>query len=326
MANPYLLLLRWKIEAHAWLESVWEGRWSGIALTSMGAVACGLLVWKVPAPGVSVAVLGAAAALMTARTKATGAEKAVWMLIISCLLVIEMLAIRKDRKENNDRMTALLTEEITARSEAKVHFESIGGGIKGTIEQSQKHFDTTMAGMKSLLETTQETKKNTEPEAYVKFSKFEVLSSSLPLASDHQLMVNIDLENTGSEDATSLIQDAKIFVGKYGDPKDERRLSQEFEKWWQHPEHRHWERKVYAAGEKTGFFTIKAPSLVPDDIRQIQDNKLTLYIFFRGLYSDHSGRWAHDKCSWLQNLGQGDFAVTRPCSVNDNPRHKVKRP
>src|ERR1700691_1393278 len=100
MAGLYLRLLHWKIATHAWLEAIWEDRRSGIALTGLYVPICAALVWWIPAPGVSVAIMGVAAALMTARTKASGTEKAVWMLIISCLLVIEVLAIRRDRKDN----------------------------------------------------------------------------------------------------------------------------------------------------------------------------------------------------------------------------------
>jgi hypothetical protein len=144
MVGPHLTLLRWKIESRAWLEGVWENRWSGIALTSCGAVVCAFLVWRIPAPGVSVAVMGVGAALMTARTKASGAEKAVWMLIITSSLVIEVLAIRKDRHEHDESLATLLAEEVGARKDAKTNFGEIGAGIQATIERSDEHFEATM--------------------------------------------------------------------------------------------------------------------------------------------------------------------------------------
>jgi hypothetical protein len=112
MVSLRLLLLRWKIELHERLETIWENRWFGIAITSAFTICAGYFLLAVPPPGVSVAVLGVAAALMAGRTKATGAEKAAWMLIISTLLVIEVLAIRKDRREHdeNDKSARLVEQ------------------------------------------------------------------------------------------------------------------------------------------------------------------------------------------------------------------------
>ena len=154
MASFRLELLRWKMEVHAWLEAVWEGRWFGIALTSLCTAVCVYLQWKIPEPGVSVAFMGVAAALMTARTKASGPEKAVWMLIITSLLVSEVLAIRKDREANNGQMARLLSEEIAARGEAKTNFQGIGNGIKDAITQSDRQFNETMTQQSAHFDAT----------------------------------------------------------------------------------------------------------------------------------------------------------------------------
>ena len=144
MAGLRLYLLRWKIEAHAWLEALWEERWFGIALTGLFTAGCIYLQSDIPGPGVSVAVMGVAAAVMTARAKASGPEKAVWMLIITSHLISEVLALRKDRKEHDNQIAGLLSEEVEARREAKTNFEGIGGGIKAAITQGQRQFEETV--------------------------------------------------------------------------------------------------------------------------------------------------------------------------------------
>lgn len=103
-----------KLKYTRWLEAVWEGRWFGIALTGACVVACIYLQWHIQQPGVSVAVMGVAAALMTARTKASGPEKVAWMLIITSLLVSEVLAIREDRRKNDEQVAKLWYEEVAA--------------------------------------------------------------------------------------------------------------------------------------------------------------------------------------------------------------------
>src|SRR5205814_5911959 len=72
MLSINLQLLRWKLQVQGKLESMWENRWAGVALTSVGAVFAVYLEFSVPPPGVSIAAMGVAAAFMAGRTKATG--------------------------------------------------------------------------------------------------------------------------------------------------------------------------------------------------------------------------------------------------------------
>jgi hypothetical protein len=148
MANLRLILLRWKIKAHAWLESVWEGRWCGIVLTVGAAtIACAVLFYRVPPPGVSVAVMGVTAAIMAARTKATGAEKATWMLIISSLLVAEILAIHKDRQLHDAELANLFRQGTSIKSQAETKFGELGGKLQGQIDTTNTILDKTKAVM-----------------------------------------------------------------------------------------------------------------------------------------------------------------------------------
>jgi hypothetical protein len=55
--------------------------------------------------------------------KTTGTEKAIWMLIISALVVIEITPINRDRFSNEQ------TEKIRAEEERQ-HFTTIGKGIE----------------------------------------------------------------------------------------------------------------------------------------------------------------------------------------------------
>jgi hypothetical protein len=154
MANWRLVLLHWKMQVRAWLEALWEERWFGIALTSLFTAGCFYLQWNTPGPGVSVAVMGVAAAVMTARAKASGPEKAVWMLIITSLLISEVLALRKDRREHDNQIARVLSEEVGARREAKTNFEGIGGGIKAAISQSEDQFEETVSQQSHHFDAT----------------------------------------------------------------------------------------------------------------------------------------------------------------------------
>jgi hypothetical protein len=292
-----------------------------------------------PPVGVWIGILGLLGVLVPLfrdLPKIGKSEKAFWTFVMFALLLLEIKSAYQDRAEHDE-------EQANARTEQLNQFSKIAEGIKTTTTINQEHFDATMGSIKSLLETTNAAKKNTEPKAYVKLSAFSIRPSSLPMVSGHQLQFNVVVENGGSENATEIVSDAKVYLGKLGDLKAEQALDREFEKWWERPvKHPHWARQVLSPGEK-GFFTIDAPSLTDEDLRQIKNNPitspsssaddpiqiqshvLTFYIFARSVYSDHTGRWVHDRCLWIQNPVH-DLRVTRPCSINDNPKHSAKRP
>ena len=126
------------------LEEVWTRRWAGVILTLIFTIVVGCLFYWIPPPGVSVAVMGVLAAVVSLRTKATGTEKGVWMLLISSCLVIEVGAIKKER---------LLNEFAEARrvEEQRQHFSEIGNGIKSSIAQTEANFNTTMSRSDKLI-------------------------------------------------------------------------------------------------------------------------------------------------------------------------------
>jgi hypothetical protein len=153
MVKLRLTLLHWKSHLRARLEAVWKNRWSGVAL---GSVATAVLAWLVhwaPPPGIAVTVMGVMAAIMSLRTKATGTEKAIWMLIISFLVVVEITAINRDRFSNE------LSEKIRAEEERQ-RFTTIGKGIETNIEQSQKQFEATIGAGQKQFNATLTTEKN----------------------------------------------------------------------------------------------------------------------------------------------------------------------
>jgi hypothetical protein len=77
------------------LEAVWTHRWSGVFLTVALAAMGVYLFVRVPVPGVSVAVMGGAAAVVSLRAKANETEKATSMILFACFLVIEVAAFKK---------------------------------------------------------------------------------------------------------------------------------------------------------------------------------------------------------------------------------------
>ena len=135
-------------------EAVWARRAFGMWLIFVGMFASACLLWWVPSPGIGVAIMGIVAALMTARKDPSGWEKAGWTFMMFALLLVEILAIRKDRREHDEQIARVLQEEVSARAEAKEKFGEIGNGINEQSRKSETQFEKTIGQQSTQFHTT----------------------------------------------------------------------------------------------------------------------------------------------------------------------------
>jgi hypothetical protein len=144
MLRARLLALRWAIRLRELSELVWEHKRVGFLMVLAGTVVCGWWLFRIPSAGYAVTVMGLVAALMTARTKASGYEKAAWMLLMFGLLFVELKAIRKDRLDNEAR-------QAQADKELKQNFSGIAEGIRTSIAESDRNVAVTMGKTNKVL-------------------------------------------------------------------------------------------------------------------------------------------------------------------------------
>jgi hypothetical protein len=93
-------------------ERIWKS-WPLAVVLCGGGIVAALWAWRtLPAPGISIAILGLVAAVMSLRGEMRPVEKAAWMLIISTLLVAEIETIRSDRMHaDNQAKTDRATQD-----------------------------------------------------------------------------------------------------------------------------------------------------------------------------------------------------------------------
>lgn len=138
------------------LESIWNHRRTALWLVLLfAASAIALIVW-VPAPGISIAVLAVGAALMSLRLDMSVYEKAAWMLIVGLLLVSEVHAILKDRRETQhtqqdfqlnetDRLLRLVqSERDISERKTKQLIEQENASFSSNLRQDQVEFEGAM--------------------------------------------------------------------------------------------------------------------------------------------------------------------------------------
>jgi hypothetical protein len=155
MARFSLVLLRWAIKGRDEVESLWSSHKFGMWIVFVGLATTAALLWRLPAPGIAVAIMGIAAALMAARKEPTAWEKAAWTFMMFGLLLVEILAVRRDRKEHDKQLADLFQQGTSIKSQAETNFGTIEQRIEAEISNSGLQFRQTIDKENAVLDTTQ---------------------------------------------------------------------------------------------------------------------------------------------------------------------------
>ncbi len=126
-----LVLLR---RLQAWVRS--RAGWFHVPWQIVVACFCVYWYWHPPAPNKAVLVLTGVTVLM-ALLKMRTSHKAVYLLLVICLMSIENRAINKDRAD-------AASLEDTRREEEREKFQVIADGIQTAMSQSAQQFEKTM--------------------------------------------------------------------------------------------------------------------------------------------------------------------------------------
>lgn len=138
------------------LEQIWKHDATAIVLCLTGALCAIWFHWSLPLPGVSVAVLGGMAAIMSLRPDMKIIEKAAWMIIIFAVLYAEIRAIRKDRADSDAKA---LADRQTQDAAFKAIQTTQNGDFTKTAGGLQKAID----GINVTMKTTNRTLAQTHP-------------------------------------------------------------------------------------------------------------------------------------------------------------------
>src|ERR1051326_1173857 len=214
------------------------------------------------------------------------------------------------RAIDNDRFEYARDQKLLREKETE-NFKSIGAGLQTSIDEGRTAID----GLKTTLNATQATLHNTEPRAILLSNKCSPYTDR-NVSVGSTMCFNVDFTNVGNEAAHRVIYDGKLYVGKKDNEETERRLAQDFDRWWPTAKHQGGVNNATITGD-AAFFSFTTSPFTESDIKQLHDRTGTFYVFLRFVYSDHNGRWITDKCFSYQDPLH-DFDVSHPCSVHVN--------
>jgi hypothetical protein len=142
-------------------EKLWKSSALGYVLCAISFAAACWALYSTPLPGISIAILGAVAAVMSLRPDMRPPEKALWMIVVGVLLASEMRAIRadrknadtqslKDRKEQDSAFSAIRQREDQSLNKTLEGFKAQSDSTNAILEKTQKITDLSERNLENI--------------------------------------------------------------------------------------------------------------------------------------------------------------------------------
>ena len=275
--------------------------------------------FHLPAPGWGVAILAGVAAAMSIHGDMRGWQKAVWMLLIGLLLIVELRAISKDRADADARALEDRKAQDTAfksvRDAQDLDFKATAGGLSTAID-----------GIKSTLKTSDTTLLQTRPHAVIRFDRMEFSGTSpAQIKSNVEYTFNIHYINDGTETASNIQSLPELFIAPFDDKNAQIELIRKFEKDWENRSLRYSFPSVLVPA--TPSFGSTKRTFTDEEMRNLTPGG-TIYLLMRFEYTDETGRWRTDECEAFQRTSPAAEIQTNifhTCSVFQRFRYPVNQ-
>jgi|GEM_PF-5454718 len=228
--------------------------------------------------GYAIALLGAAAAIMALRQKPNVGEKVVWVFIIFCLLIMELIAIRNDHRREDDHFTALITQGLGLREQ--------------------------MTAMQRSASEPQKT-----PPVHVTEQKEGVLAwktgfvsvdTDSPSPQNGQMFVNVFCINVSAVELTYVECAARMFI--HNGPSES--LTREVEENYFRTFLNDYssagpQPKSHVAPGGDRWTSAWGPKMTQELFNDLTNNRKVVVVVGRLSYRDAQGRHTRDRCEWL---------------------------
>ena len=207
---------------------------------------------------------------------------------------LEIRSIYLDQAEHDE-------QQAIARGQQLENFRKIGDGINTAITGSQRQFTGTMEGFENTLGAVKQTINNTRPKAILSFAKL-VGGEVSPLVTSSKIPFNVYVTNSGTDTATHVVMEAKVYVGKLDDANFQRNMLVAFNRSWQRDSHKPSALLLTPIPVgSTVFFSITSDPLTTEEVEALEHQTQTIYVMLRLLWVDQTGRWTTDNCQAYQD-------------------------
>jgi hypothetical protein len=301
----------------------WSMQHSIFLAIQVGTAGIGCWLWfHLPVPGWAVAILAVVAAAMSIHGDMRDWQKAVWMLLIGLLLIVELRSISKERTDSDARALA-------ARQEQDLAFKRVRDAQDADFNATAGGLETAIAGIQSTLGAANATLTQTSPHADLQYKNIayvqadgSVSTSPLPASVGESHHMWAFFVNAGDDTASLTGFLGKTYVANPLDREAQKELATRFNRDWKARDQK--PLATFSPGTN-GISDFTTDPLSGDDVAALLSQRKTIYYLLRFSYSDKHGQWFSDYCFGIQNPGQY-FGVSYPCSVHNRIRYKATQP
>lgn len=295
-------------------EFSWQHRLFSFVQLAIAVWLC--FLWRhLPNPGWAVAILAGVAAAMSIHGEMRGWQKAIWMLLIGCLLIIELRSISADREASN-------AQALGDREKQDQAFKGVRDAQDKEFQATAQALNSAISGIQSTLRAADTTLIQTQPHAALRFDKFEFQDQApKQITSNVLYKFNYSFANGGTETATDVDQMIKVYMAPADNKDEQLKLVQSFEKEWSNGKLR---VKNVVVPDLPSFESTER-TFTNDESRVLSSDG-TIYYLLRFEYSDNTGRWRTDSCGLFQRTKEGiNTRVLHSCLVFERFRYPAKQ-
>jgi hypothetical protein len=262
----------------------WRG-WGKVVVAAQLATAGAYcyLAFHGASSGYAIALLGAAAAVMTLREEPNVGEKTVWVLIIFCLLIMELIAISNDHARDDAHFTLLVNQGLEISRKMTAMERSSSDLQESLNHQPSKAHSSTQQPTGSLSWKT----------------GFVSIESSASRTG--QMFVNVGCVNTSQVDVNSVSCAAALFVHDGASQSLTQQIEEKYFQEFLTDYHKAPpQAKATTAPQRYSWSTAWGPVMTTDLFNDLNNNRKVLVLVGQLSYKDSTGRHSRDLCEWLQ--------------------------
>ncbi|ADV82429.1 hypothetical protein [Terriglobus saanensis] len=327
-------------------KAAWNNRALGYVLLGVTALSAMYMLWKVPSPGVAVAVLGVASGIIAIR-ELSAIERVVWVFVLSCLLYAELHAIRTDRNTQDQKHAAEVKVQTSEFEEQQKQFKTI-------LDTENAEFKDTKDRISRALDAAEETLIQTAPRADLQIGPIliypkdptpeQTASDPKSLSLRRTFTITIDWANRGTDEARRL----KILSNAYLVPELEGlspvSAKDSFNRDWQNffraekkPDRAsqiattgvYYDRMVSGDPHTEQYTRPWGPNDIYNDLIDARSKAVIhrrMFILVRFDYYDKTGHWREDICRRIKGEMTSQSSHWDSCDIMQNARYRIGAP
>jgi hypothetical protein len=244
-------------------------------------------------------------------------EKAFWSVVMVGLVILELRSITLDGHQH-------IRDQAHAECVQLQSFRDIAGTLNDTLSKTNQNLVTA----NQILKAANQTLFQTQPRAFFGPASHNKNEPNRILEIGKSYRFNVNLPNSGNDVANNTVVFARTYVANPFDSSTDSDIVQRFESDWKEAklEGKTWPVGKVQPGDASPYVSFDSQILSKDDFLDLAAARKTIYTVIRISYTDRTGSWYSDTCTFLQlPINKDSVTPDHVCQFLGDSRYKPKR-